>query len=155
MKLPHFIIVGAQKSGTTWLGRILGQHPDIYFCPKEIDFFSYQSNLVKGLKYYSTYFERSKKGQIIGEKSPSYLNCIDGKRFYLTENIDEIIKDNLPDVKIIIILRDPVKRAISAYNHNVRLNNINPLSNISKSLIRLSEYEKIKHFDRLLHLKCY
>ena len=105
--LPNFLIVGAARCGTTYLSNILMQHPEIFLHPKkELHFFDRDIN--KGLQYYREYFSGTKTidYKAIGEATPAYLYF---------ENIPEIIHKNLPDVKIIIILRNPVDRAYSHY----------------------------------------
>lgn len=49
MALPNFLILGAQKSGTTWFGRMLNQHPEIFVYGKEIHFFDKERNFEKGI----------------------------------------------------------------------------------------------------------
>ncbi|NND77509.1 MAG: hypothetical protein HKN39_04950 [Flavobacteriales bacterium] len=127
--LPDFIIPGAAKSGTTTLYRILQQHPDI-FVPnrsKETYFFSYfdrdlpyekefVSQAVLNPIEYLSLFEKGRSASTIGEASIGYLYdheaCIKNmKRFY---------GDKLSNVKIVMILRNPVDRAFSHYNFLIR-----------------------------------
>jgi len=74
--LPNFLIVGAQKCGTTTLYDILNEHPEANMSSvKEINFFSFDNKLSKGLEYYSSYFKKpTKKHKITGEASPGYMN---------------------------------------------------------------------------------
>ena len=111
--LPNFLIVGAQKCGTTTLYDILNEHPEANMSSvKEINFFTIDNKYSKGLLSYSSYFKKStKKHKITGEASPGYI-CFPG--------IAEKIYNNLGDIKIIIILRDPIKRAYSQYWDNRR-----------------------------------
>lgn len=103
---PNFLIVGAQKSGTSSLFDYIVQHPNV--SPperKEIHYFDY--HLDWGLNWYLSHFPKKKhENNITGEASPSYL---------IFENAPTEIKLLFPDIKIIIILRDPVQRAISQY----------------------------------------
>jgi len=73
MGLPNFLIIGAQKSGTTWLARILKQHPEIFVYGKEIHFFDRQQNFDKGIDWYKGHFEEIPHKQFVGEKTPDYL----------------------------------------------------------------------------------
>lgn len=111
MKNPDFIIAGHQKCGTTALWKNLQQHPQIYMASREkdgkkkfpeIDFFSdwSSSTFNLGIDWYRSLF---KEGYVCGEKSPSYAYCADS------------IKQYLPDVKIILSIRNPVDRAFSAF----------------------------------------
>mgnify|MGYP006439820863 CR=1 FL=1 len=117
--LPNFIIVGAQKAGTTSLFRYLTSHPQIKapFKTKEIHFFDggleSEDNYKKGLKWYKSHFPLKSKmyNKLTYEASPLYLfHPCAPKR----------IKKDIPDVKIIILLRNPVERSISHYFHELR-----------------------------------
>lgn len=118
--LPDFLIVGAQKAGTTSLYHYLKQHPQIVSAShKEVHFFDY--NFHKGSLLYKSYFPREleieqRKAQlnkkvITGETSPYYL-------FHPLAPYR--IAKLLPEVKIIILLRDPAVRTYSHYQHEVR-----------------------------------
>ncbi|MEC4805646.1 MAG: sulfotransferase [Jaaginema sp. PMC 1079.18] len=118
--LPNFLIVGAQKAGTTSLYAYLKQHPQVLPAQQnEVHFFDYKFN--KGELLYRSYFptiaeieyqqNRLNQKIITGETSPSYLfNPLVASR----------IAKLLPTVKIIILLRDPVTRSYSHYQHEVR-----------------------------------
>jgi len=121
--LPNFLIIGAQKSGTTTIQEWLSQHPDV-FIPnplqnkllktgrgRELQFFydenkSNVSNWSKGLNWYKSQFYNWDIQKAIGEKSPSYL-------YYIV--CPERIFKTLGKIKLIATLRHPVDRAYSAY----------------------------------------
>lgn len=120
---PNLFIVGAPKCGTTSLYYYLEQHPAVFMStPKEINFFSkedllnqklyYQDFKVKDEQVYLQLFEKVIGKKIIGEASVSYL-------FY--PEVANRIKTFNPDSKIIILLRDPVKRAWSHYLMDKRM----------------------------------
>lgn len=108
---PSFLIIGAQKAGTSALFSALSEHPKIIPpAKKELDFFSKDELFARGSRYYMDQFPGKPwlgQNQITFEASPSYLDAKDAPRR---------INDLLPKVKIIIILRDPVRRAFSAWN---------------------------------------
>lgn len=108
-RMPEFIIGGAPRSGTTWLYELLDNHPDIYMAKPvkpEPKFFLDDRIYEKGLACYAHWFADAKPGQIAGEKSTNYLeSAVCAQR----------IRSNLPNVKLIFILRDPVERAYSNY----------------------------------------
>ena len=125
MTLPNFLIVGAAKAGTTALYYYLKQHPNIGFPDlKEPKYFS-SCNLtfphlgvgdssvdkyaVKDWKQYLELFKDLGNYDRIGEASPDYL-------FYHDQTAP-LIREKLGDIPIIIILRNPVKRAFSAYSY--------------------------------------
>lgn len=108
MTLPNFLIVGAAKSGTTSLYAYLSQHPDIYLCPvKEPCFFSDGNpRLVRSNSEYEALFDTRTSEKAVGEASVSYL-C--------DPEAPKKIRALLKEVKIIIILRNPVDRAYSQW----------------------------------------
>jgi hypothetical protein len=111
--LPHFMILGAQKSGTTSLFGYLGQHPQILPClVKEVHFFDNRYD--RGEAWYRSHFpalDAGPPGAVVGEASPYYL-C--------HPHAPRRIRALLPRVKLIAILRNPTERAISHYFHEVR-----------------------------------
>lgn len=119
---PDFLIVGAQKCGTSSLYRNLVKHPSIVPAfVKEIYFFSSARYFQKGVHWYKAHFPllphkyfntRIRKLDFLtGEASPGYI-------FY--PHAPRRISELLPDVKIIVLLRNPVDRAYSHYYHEVR-----------------------------------
>ncbi len=110
---PHFIIIGVQKGGTNSLYNYLCQHPKILAATqKEIHFFTL--NYDKGLEWYQTQFPANADGQqfLSGEGSPYYLfHPLVPQRLY----------EAFPETKLIVLLRDPVDRAISHYYWEVRI----------------------------------
>jgi|WetSurSiteA1Bulk_404760.scaffolds.fasta_scaffold10766_4 hypothetical protein len=111
--LPHFIIIGAMKSGTTSLFSAITQHPQIIRCyTKEIHFFN--KHYHKGTNWYRAHFPLVKKlanGCKTGEATPQYI---------YNELVPERIHQLVPRVKLIAILRNPTERAVSHYFHEVR-----------------------------------
>ena len=118
--LPDFIIIGAQKCGTSSLYHFAVRHPAIAPASrKEIHYFSwsyrygeqwYRSNFPINLSRHRFYKKTGQK-LLSGEASPVYL-------FFPASPVR--MKKILPDVKLIVILRNPVDRAYSHYHHNVR-----------------------------------
>ena len=110
MRLPDFIIAGAPRSGTTWLYSLLERHPDVYVAKPvtpEPKFFLVDSLYERGLEFYSkTWFAPAPSGAMAGEKSTNYLESAPAA---------ERIARELPSVKLVFILRDPVERAWSNY----------------------------------------
>jgi len=112
MRLPSFIIVGGQKCGTTSLHYYLGQHSDVFFpSRKELHFFDSASLKKKSIESYAEYFKSAPEGTICGEATPIYM-------FY--PNALKNIREYLGNIKIIILVRDPVDRAYSQYWHEIK-----------------------------------
>lgn len=120
---PNFIIVGAPKAGTTSLYHYLKGHPQVFMSnPKEVNFFTADAIVEQGLYYqdfkarsqqeYEALFDAAGDCKAVGEASVSYL-------FY--PDTAGRIKALIPDCKIVIMLRNPVKRAFSHYLMDSRL----------------------------------
>ena len=130
MKKPDFLIIGGQKCGTTWLWNMLHQHPETDLPEKkEIHYFGGIENYRKGIQWYYNHFRDVDPGKVTGEASTSYL--FDRIPYWYNTSpqieyddslptIAELVRHELPDVRIIAILRDPVRRAISGYHHIMR-----------------------------------
>jgi len=107
---PDFLIIGAQKAGTTSLYNYLVQHPQIVGNRswKEIRYFDLPENYSRGFGWYLGNFpSKLRKGnRLTFDASPSYLYF---------DHIPELIQQDLGDIKMIAILRDPVARAYSAW----------------------------------------
>ena len=115
-KLPNFLIIGAQKAGTTSLYAYLEQHQDIFMSnPKEPRFFVDDKKYSKGLEYYSKFFVECKNEIMIGEASTNYSSYSN-----LEKIIQRIYKFN-PKTKLIYILRNPISRSYSSYWWNIRM----------------------------------
>ncbi len=105
--IPDFIGVGAMRCGTTWIADKLRSHPEIFIPPhyKELQFFDrFYEN---GFEWYLENFSSKGQDQIAGEFTPNYLRH---------SKALELIHQHLPDVKLIISLRNPIDRAFSHYN---------------------------------------
>ena len=111
MRLPDFLGIGTQKGGTTYLHGLLQQHPQVHLAqPKELHYFSLHHQ--RGLDWYGRHFEAAAARQRCGEVTPYYL---------FHPLAAERIAAELPAVKLIALLRDPVERALSQYFHSKRL----------------------------------
>ena len=111
---PNFFIVGAPRSGTTFLHNYLKQIPKVYMCPvKEPNFFAVSINPklkltkpIRDKKKYLNLFKNVKNEIAIGDASPTYL---------WDPKAAKLIHEQIPHAKIIMILRDPISRAFSHY----------------------------------------
>lgn len=117
MVRPNFLIVGAMKAGTTWLSYNLKNHPQVFIHREELHFFNNPQNLNRGLSWYESHFAEGKGAIAIGEKTAGYL---------LDPQAPERILKSLPGVRILIVLRNPVERAISQINHHIRYGSVPP-----------------------------
>ncbi|HEX5079060.1 MAG TPA: sulfotransferase, partial [Geminicoccaceae bacterium] len=101
---PDFVIVGAAKSATTWLQRNLQQHSAVFMPGAETHYFSRQ--FAKGSAWYAAFFEAAVPHQIVGERSNSYLEHPEAPKR---------LRDALPDVRLIVQLRNPIERLFAHY----------------------------------------
>ena len=125
MTLPHFLIIGAQKAGTTWLARRLGGHPQVFLPRGEVHFFDVEANYARGADWYREQFAGAAPGQTVGEKTPDYLWVNRPPRAEPAPTARRI-RDLLPEARLIVTLRDPVARAVSALGHHVWLRRFPP-----------------------------
>ena len=125
MTLPNFLIIGAMKAGTTSIYNYLNQHPAIFMSPNKepgyLSFgdteFCYESKKLFPFRIcsygeYERLFQDVKDEKAIGEATTSYLDCL---------RAPSRIKELLPDVKLIAVLRDPAERAYSHFLYNKKM----------------------------------
>lgn len=134
MTLPNFLIIGAQKSGTTWLAWKLRQHPSVFMPMDEVHFFDREDNFAKGLGWYQAHFDKVATETAVGEKTPDYLAAGLNGLDHHTPDLHHRIYETLPDVKLIVSLRNPVERTVSATYHMIRTGHISPFHNIDDLL---------------------
>jgi len=127
-----FIGIGAEKAATSWMAECLKEHPEICYARipegKEIFYFNeFDRHYLKyvnkkyfwGEKWYLNHFKHCPINSIKGEISPTYL--------YSKKSAERIYKFN-PNIKIIVMLRNPIERSISQYNHDISLGVIKNMS---------------------------
>lgn len=174
--LPNCLIIGAQKAGTSSLYHYLIQHPQVHkSLKKEIHYFDgglkdNKDTFLRGKNWYRSHFplqKEMKKNDV----------CIDATPMYLFNPLAPArIKTLLPTAKLIILLRNPVERAISHYFHvqrhgfeelslkealtqeELRLREIKLLNNYKNPAFRLYSYqerglylEQIKRYQALFN----
>lgn len=156
---PNFLIIGAPKSGTTSLYNYLSQHPEISFSKnKEPKYFSFKDNpldyvgnkrvvnqiknsTVRTLDTYQDLFKNINT-KFVGEASPNYLH---------TPEAAKNISEYNPNMKLIVILRNPVDKTFSDWKHNYAMG-YEPVDNFKKALSLIEERKKmncVPYFDYL------
>jgi lipopolysaccharide transport system ATP-binding protein len=111
---PTFLLIGAQRSGTTSLFHDLTRHPHVKGSRvKEVHFFDHEYQ--RGLDWYRTFFppvggRRGGVDVVVGEATPYYL---------FHPAVPQRVAETAPDIRLLVILRDPVDRAYSHYRKSV------------------------------------
>ncbi len=112
MSLVNTLIIGTQKGGTTSLFHYLEQHPDVCSSKiKETNYFLEERLFAKGESYFHAYFEKCSGKKIV---LTSHAHLLPGV------GVPERVKEYNKEMKIIVILRNPVERAFSAYRHALK-----------------------------------
>jgi sulfotransferase family protein len=116
--MPNFFVIGANRSGTTSLHEYLNQHPDVYMSPvKEPSYFAPKARRThplwpnratpaESLDDYLALFAGSEGETAIGESSTAYLS---------SPQTPTLIRESVPEAKLVAVLRNPVDRAFSGY----------------------------------------
>ncbi|XP_059477019.1 heparan sulfate glucosamine 3-O-sulfotransferase 5-like [Neocloeon triangulifer] len=107
-RLPDALIIGVKKGGTRTLLTFLQKHPQIVANSDELHFFDKDANFSKGLEWYRKQMPAARPDQVILEKTPIYFPSLAAP---------ERIYDSIPNVKLILIVRDPIVRLVSDYLH--------------------------------------
>ncbi|CAL8272428.1 unnamed protein product [Lota lota] len=110
-KIPQAIIIGVKKGGTRALLEFLRIHPDVRAVGAEPHFFDRFYD--KGLEWYRSLMPRTLDGQITMEKTPSY---------FVTKEAPARVRTMNCDTKLIVVVRDPVTRAVSDYTQTLSKN---------------------------------
>ncbi|KAM4524898.1 heparan sulfate glucosamine 3-O-sulfotransferase 6 [Odontesthes bonariensis] len=107
-KFPQAIIIGVKKGGTRALLEFLRIHPDVRAVGSEPHFFDRFYD--RGLEWYRNLMPRTLEGQITMEKTPSY---------FITKEAPRRVLSMSRHTKLIVVVRDPVTRAISDYTQTL------------------------------------
>ena len=119
--LPDFLVIGAARSGTTSLYRYLERHPAIAAASmKEIHYFSIDH--WRGVEWYRAHFPTAMTRKIVTWRGDARCQTGEATPYYLFHPLaPERIADALPDIRLVILLRNPIDRAFSHYLHEVAL----------------------------------
>lgn len=146
-RLPNLIIGGVHKAGTTSLFVYLSKHPEIGASHiKEIGFFMplRDGGVLPPIEEYKAYFSHCKDERYVMEASPSYI--------YGKEKIADAIHLHCGNPKIIMILREPIDRLGSFYNHirskAMLAENVDMYSFIQKSIAGIRDHSRQDYFTR-------
>lgn len=126
--LPTFLIIGAQRAGTTSLAAYVGRHPDVkgprsadpsLYWVKELHFFD--ENYWRGTDWYRAFFPLIARERTARLRNRN-LACGEATPYYLFHPaVPERVAATIPEVRLIALLRNPVERAYSHYQHARKL----------------------------------
>lgn len=105
MTLPNFLYVGMSKAASTYIYEMLRQHPEVYV-PVLKDIFFFDREWRRGVEWYKKHFDGADSSGAIGEVSHDY---------WLSEETCRRIQSTVPDIKIIVCLREPLDWLVSKY----------------------------------------
>jgi hypothetical protein len=120
--LPGFLIVGAQRAGTTTMYRVISQHPAVLkpVLHKEVHYFD--DAYERKLGWYRAHFPLEARGRSIERSTGISPMAFEASPYYMFHPLaGERIARDLPGVKLLVLVRDPVERAHSAHAHEVTL----------------------------------
>jgi hypothetical protein len=114
--LPTFVIIGAQKCATRWLRMKLGEHPQVFTAEEELHFWNLSQRIDEAaLAGYRAQFRGWSGEPIVGEATPGYTI-----RRHKPPEIARRMREAIPDVRLIAVLRNPIDRANSAVRHHIK-----------------------------------
>jgi Sulfotransferase domain len=112
--LPTFLVIGAQRAGTSTLHRWLDDHPDVCMSPREdLDFFLEAGNWDRGASWYGLRFGNCQWEHARGETSARYANT------HLDPGVPKRMHSLIPNARLIYLVREPIERMRSMYRHRV------------------------------------
>jgi len=118
--LPSYLIIGAQRAGTTSLHRYLVQHPAVRTMLRTKGVHFFDTNYGRGIDWYASRFPTRLYGWYVRRRHSVELRTGEASPYYVFHpQVPYRVARHLPDVKLILLLRDPVVRAYSHYQHEV------------------------------------
>ena len=118
--LPGFLIVGAQRCGTTSMYRALSQHPAVLKAVLHKGVHYFDMNYAQGLGWYQAHFPLAARARRIGNTEGVKPLTFESSPYYMFHPLAPArIASDLPDVKLLVLVRDPVERAYSAHAHEL------------------------------------
>ena len=117
--LPQFVLIGAQKGGTSSLYNYITAHPAVVrAATKEIHYFDL--NFHRGENWYRGHFPTRRRIAQIGRRLGVDALSGEASPYYLFHpRVPGRVKALLPEARLMVVLRDPVERAVSHHNHEV------------------------------------
>jgi hypothetical protein len=116
--LPDYLIIGAQRAGTTSLHRYLVQHPGVRTTLRTKGVHFFDTGYGRGMSWYASRFPTRLTAWYVARRHGVELRTGEASPYYLFHpHVPARVAEHLPQVKLIALLRDPVVRAYSHYQH--------------------------------------
>lgn len=140
--MVNFVIVGAQKSASTWLAHALESHPAIGMLQGEHPYFEEPSHSQIARSDFEKLFTAFTNKAAVGLKRPTYL--------YKPES-PQLIAEYNPNMKIIAVVRDPIQRAISAYYWYL-YTSMGPVATLNEGLRKVISGDYSHNYPRMAEI---
>jgi len=118
--MPSFLIVGGQRCGTTSLYRALAAHPAVLKAVLHKGVHWFDVNHERGIDWYRGHFPLHSTARRIADRTGTPAQAFESSPYYMYHPLaPQRIAATLPDVRLIVLIRDPVERAYSQYVHEL------------------------------------
>ena len=120
--LPGFLIVGAARCGTTSMFRALSQHPAVFTAMRQKEVHYFDNKYDRGPAWYQSHFPLAARARVAARAAGAAPVAFESGPYYMFHpHAADRIRRDLPGVKLLVMLRDPVERARSAHSYSVNL----------------------------------
>ena len=117
---PDFLVIGGQRCGTTSMYRTLSQHPAVLKAVRHKGVHYFDTDYSKGMAWYRAHFPLQRTADQVERRLGVRPQTFESAPYYMFHPLAaERIERDLPGVKVIVLLRDPVERAYSAHAHEL------------------------------------
>jgi len=117
---PDFLVIGGQRCGTTSMYRTLSQHPNVIKAVLHKGVHYFDTNYPRGMGWYRSHFPLEASAARVERRTGTRAQTFESSPYYMFHPLAaERIARDLPGVKVIVLLRDPVERAYSAHAHEL------------------------------------
>ena len=117
---PDFLVIGGQRCGTTSMYRTLSQHPAVLKAVRHKGVHYFDTDYDKGMAWYRAHFPLQRTADQVERRLGVRPQTFESAPYYMFHPLAaERIERDLPGVKVIVLLRDPVERAYSAHAHEL------------------------------------
>src|ERR1022692_3992095 len=118
--LPSFLIVGAQRCGTTSMYRALSQHPAVLKAVLHKGVHYFDTDYDRGVAWYQGHFPLRARAALVRRATGEIPLTFESSPYYMFHPlVAQRISRDLPGVKLLVLVRDPVERAYSAHAHEL------------------------------------